>query len=205
MKKGINKKALILPLFIVIILAINLVAVSAQDPPIDPEKWASKYVKEPVKNFFNKYVIPNYGELFDTQSYKTIWSILSIFGFLIFCSIVFEIVTAVSPMSTWINVMMGLFIILIFTFFGAFRHITGIFMVWITLITGAAGIFGMIMLGVLFAVGGWAIFTGSTKAHKWISKIKYNKALTKSTGKAMNKAKNISSLTTLADAVEGHK
>jgi len=123
----------------------------------------------------------------------------------VFCAIIFEIVITVSPLSSWINVLIGIFMVLIFTLFGWFRSWTGGLMVWITTLTGAAGIFGMIMLGVIFLIGGIAMFTGWTWAHKWIAKIKYNKALTKASGKAMNKATDINALTTLAHSVDSHK
>ena len=211
MKKAINKKALILPL---LILAMSLVVVSAPglDPGgemdiggVDPGNAVSGYVLEPVKNFFNKYIIPNYSDLLGDDAPYNIWAIISVFGFLIFCSIIFEIVMTVSPLNWWINVSIGIFMVLIFTLFGWFRSWTGGLMAWITILTGAAGIFGMIMLGVIFLIGGIAMFTGWTWAHKWIAKIKYNKQLTKQGGKAMNKASDVNALTDFAGAVDAHK
>ena len=65
--------------------------------------------------------------------------------------------------------------------------------------------FSIFMLGVIFLIGGIAMFTGWTWAHKWIAKIKYNKQLTKQGGKAMNKASDVNALTDFAGAVDAHK
>lgn len=210
MKKEINKKALILPLLILTILVINLVMVSAPDPVTPPatgvpQEWASAYIITPVKNFFTTYVIPNYNDLLGSSAPYNIWVIISLFGFLIFCSIIFEIIMLASPLSSWINILIGIFIILIFTLWGWFKNVTMWCMVWIVGLTGISGIFGMIMLGVIFLIGGIALFTGSSKLHKWILTIKYNKALTKASGKAFKKAANVNALTDLAGAVDKHK
>lgn len=127
------------------------------------------------------------------------------FGFLIFCAIIFEIVITVSPLSGFINVLIGIFIVLIFTLFGWIRDMAGILMVWIVTLTGVSGVVGMIMLGVIFLIGGIALFTGWTWAYKWISKIKYNKALMKAEGRAMKKATDVNALTDLAGKVGDYK
>src|SRR4030042_2333222 len=202
MKKGINNKALILSIFILTILVVNIIGISAQGT-ISPQNWVSKYIQEPIKNFFNKYIIPNYSDLLGANAPYSVWAIISVFGFLVFCSIIFEIVITVSPLSSWINILIGLFIVLIFTLFGWFRDWTGGLMAWITVLTGAAGVFGMFMLGIIFLIGGIALFTGWTWAYKWISKIKYNKSLMKAEGRAMKKATDVNALTDLANKVGG--
>jgi len=91
MKKGIksiNKKALILPYEGILLISNrrkNLkkiflpLFIDSLDPGgemdigIDPGKAVSTYVLEPVKNFFNKYIIPNYSDLLGSNAPYSIW------------------------------------------------------------------------------------------------------------------------------------
>jgi|GEM_PF-4499573 len=151
----------------------------------------------------NKYIIPDYSRIPDIP--VDWWTIISIFGLFIFYLIIYEIITTVSPLSNLVNIPLVIFVALILTISGIVRAVVGGLMVWIVTLTGAGGAFGMIMIGIIFLVGAWAIFTGSTRAHKWIARIRYNKDLQKKIGKAQRKAQDINALKELASDVESFK
>jgi len=192
MKKGINKKALILPLFILTILVINLVMVSA-GPKID---W--------VKEKANTYLIPNAadisefaGELED----PSIITVISIIGFIIFCLIIFEIANLL-PLSTLTNSAIALGSIIILVLIKWVRTVITWIMASLATVIGLTGMFGMIMIGVIFVILGIALFTGATWAHKYINKIRFNKEMASKTKKAYKAAANVSALNTEAASVD---
>ena len=189
--------------FVFALLGMFLLSLSLGDVAgAETETFLSDNVLEPVKGFVNEYIIPeNY---FGSEMNNT-WFVISLLGMLIFYLIIYEIITTVSPLSTLINVLIVIFVILALTLFGIVRTIVGGLMVWIIVLTGAGGMFGMFMLGVIFIVGAIAIFTGSSFLHKWIAKIKYNKALQQKVSSSTKKATDINALSNMAGKVSNFK
>jgi len=191
-------------IFLVLVLGMFLFSmigfVSAQE--ISGTIWYEKSWSWTISQV-NKYIIPDYSRIPDIP--VDWWTIISIFGLFIFYLIIYEIITTVSPLSNLVNIPLVIFVALILTISGIVRAVVGGLMVWIVTLTGAGGAFGMIMIGIIFLVGAWAIFTGSTRAHKWIARIRYNKDLQKKIGKAQRKAQDINALKELASDVESFK
>ena len=198
------KKEVASRIFLVLVLGMLLFSmigfVSAQE--ISGTIWYEKSWSWTISQV-NKYIIPDYSRIPDIP--VDWWTIISIFGLFIFYLIIYEIITTVSPLSNLVNIPLVIFVALILTISGIVRAVVGGLMVWIVTLTGAGGAFGMIMIGIIFLVGAWAIFTGSTRAHKWIARIRYNKDLQKKIGKAQRKAQDINALKELASDVESFK
>jgi len=103
-------------------------------------------------------------------------------------------------MFTNIIIGTGALIILIAT--KIMRTIITYLMLFIVTATGAGGIFGMIMVGVIFLVLAIATFTGANWAHTWVDRIRYNRDMSRMTRKAYKAAANVTALNTEGAAVK---
>jgi len=191
MKKEINNKALILPLFILAILVVNLAMVSA-GPKTD---W--------IKEKAEIYLIPNSAEISEFAGELKnpgIVTVISIIGFIIFGLIIFEIANLL-PLSTFTNMAIALGAIIILVLIKWVRTFITWIMASLATVIGLTGMFGMIMMGIIFVIAGIALFTGATWAHKYINKIRFNKELASKTKKGYKAAANVSALNAEAAGV----
>lgn len=129
MKKGINRKALILPLFILAILAINLVLVSAETP-VEQGTWYGDTI--------------NFLKLGDTWEYVFI----TIFLMLIVASATYDVLSLTMFRSPAVKVIIGIGLAGIVSVLGILRSINA----WLFALAGEVTV-----VAIVIAIGAGAI------------------------------------------------
>jgi len=162
MKKSVNKKYLILPIFVLIIFSINLILIKAADTT--PTKYTSQYFREKlgteeIKNFLVGIFGPLYGSTDPMMIFMCILVTLIFYGiaydFLDLASIIssnllkITISIGVAIMAIWLGwpIDLALWGLGFFTFVGAFGFLFEILAI------------GAVMVGLIFgnqAIAKWA-------------------------------------------------
>ncbi len=171
MKKGINKKALILPLFILAVLAMNLVAVTAADG-----FWNT------VSGWLEETILPTGIE----QSPGSIF--VAVIGLILMFIIIGDLLSLASPLSPWVNWVIGAGVTIILVTMGTARIIIGWGMTLVTGIFGIAGLGALIGTALLFGALVIVIFIGNTKLREWIVRVKGQSEIIREEQKAWKKA-----------------
>ena len=197
MKRGMDKKKYILPLLLITLIIVNILLVNAANAnPINTGAW------EWIKGIYDDYILPSDSIIISMRfDNPNILGIITIIGLIVFSSIVFEI-SSLLPLSTFTNIIIGSGALIILIATKAMRAIITYLMIFISSAVGAGGIFGMIMVGVIFLVLAIAVFTGAAWAHRWIDKIRYNRDMSRMTRKAYKAAANVSALNVEGAAVK---
>lgn len=197
MEKQTTKKIFAVMILGFFLFSLSLSFVSAQTGFNDLWNLLKDEIVDP-------YIMPSEEKLIqlNTELDKpTAWTIISLLGFIVFAAIIFELASLL-PLSTWTNVLIGVSAIIILGISGAIRTAVGGLMLLIAGAAGIGGMFGMVMVAVIFIILAIAVFTGATWANKWVHKIRFNKELQKKTSKAYKAAADVSALNTQAANVE---
>ena len=191
MKREMNNKKYILPLLVITTLIVSIFLVSAVEPnSINTGAWNW------VKGIYEDYILPSDSvDYFSEFSNPNILAIVTIIGLIVFSSIIFEI-SSLLPLSMFTNIIIGTGALIILIATKIMRTIITYLMLFIVTATGAGGIFGMIMVGVIFLVLAIATFTGANWAHTWVDRIRYNRDMSRMTRKAYKAAANVTALNT---------
>ena len=197
MKREMNNKKYILPLLVITTLIVSIFLVSAVEPnSINTGAWNW------VKGIYEDYILPSDSvDYFSGFSNPNILAIVTIIGLIVFSSIIFEI-SSLLPLSMFTNIIIGTGALIILIATKIMRTIITYLMLFIVTATGAGGIFGMIMVGVIFLVLAIATFTGANWAHTWVDRIRYNRDMSRMTRKAYKAAANVTALNTEGAAVK---
>jgi len=197
MKREMNNKKYILPLLVITTLIVSIFLVSAVEPnSINTGAWNW------VKGIYEDYILPSDSvDYFSEFSNPNILAIVTIIGLIVFSSIIFEI-SSLLPLSMFTNIIIGTGALIILIATKIMRTIITYLMLFIVTATGAGGIFGMIMVGVIFLVLAIATFTGANWAHTWVDRIRYNRDMSRMTRKAYKAAANVTALNTEGAAVK---
>lgn len=171
MKKGINKKALILPLFILTVLAVNLVMISAADG-----FWGG------ASDWLESTILPEGIE----QGGGSI--LVAIIGLILIFVIIGDLLSLISPLSDWVNWVIGAGVTIILVTMGTARILIGLGMTLVTTIFGIAGMGALIGTAVLFLLLVVFIFFGGIKLQKILTQAKGRSSIMRAQKKAYDQA-----------------
>jgi len=182
MKKAINKKALILPLFILGILAINLVAISA----------ASAFEETAFFEFIGPYFIPSGMEGIS----GLIIGIVSLAILFVIFLDVFSLIPVFSRVTTKF-IAIGLAIIMVV--FKMNVYLAGWLFAAGSAIFGWAGTFAVVLIIILAIFVLIAMFFGGNWATRWLIKMRTTKETQEKVTKAQESGGDIRALKELAE------
>jgi len=187
-----NNKKYILPLLVITTLIVSMFLVSAATATNSINSGAWDW----LKGIYDNYILPQDTLVISMQlDNPNILGIITIIGLIVFSSIVFEI-SSLLPLSMFTNIIIGSGALIILIATKTMRTIIGYLMIFISSAVGVGGVFGMIMVGVIFVILAIATFTGANWAHRWIDKIRYNRDVSIKSRRAYKAAANLTALNT---------